>query len=503
MTTDTTPIDRLRPLVRWLVVRRWYYIVLGVVLALGCYLGLRHRQPMPLREYFTTFRVKYSDPTITDAQIRLEDRPRLYWAMTNPFDRDVALKYFESTRLVIEAGERVNYSVTYRAQGQDVYATRPVDIRFVGQRDVFDHWCATIVPTAEGVWIEGLRGQYLGAPIEQGERTLVPYGDTIQTAVGAVLALRTEHAPTRYPQLELHKMSDVDTQERFDKHLQRHMEGNLIELFLTANCTPAFAEVFFAEIAHEYERFAREQYVAALRDYTDRLAHAIEQVRSGHYLVDSLGLSSMPTSASARATMLADLEARAEYARVNALVLDEGHMLEQLDPVLIRSARQSYGGPLMLYILVVAVALGVPLLLLALELSLTGRILALGHLLRLLPEARLLGCTPSGHALCLALEAECRHRSLEHVFVVSASSDQRAEEVYRLLAESQALCAARGMELRLASSLAEALEACVQPHTALVLVARSGRVRTSEAAAIGARCAQLGITPLVVWYDQV
>lgn len=513
-----SPLGFARHVLLFLFVRRWYYLLAGVLMAAAFYLLMRENLPMPSREYFVTYRVKYSDPSIGVSELRGETyRPD--WAMTNPFSREMAIKFFESTRIVMEAGERINYSVNYRAKGKDIYDSIPVDVRFLSERDIFDSWTATLHPQTDGVLLSKLRGKYLQQPIPDTEDIFIPYDTEVNTPVGIVRATRTEHPLSLYPVIRLSKMSDVLTQDRYDKHMLRYMGGNLIELFLTASCTEKFAEDLFREMGNVYSEYARNHYQTNLRDYLERLSSAIEQVKTGK---DSIA-GGIEVSPASRQAMIAQLETLAEQARANAVILEQQDMLEQLDPLLLRSTRQSDDGRPFLYLMMVLCLVLTPLLLLTIELTLRRRVMNRTFLMETLwPSARLLGSLPRLHkpnpklniavdAMRIRLDAECLSRGASRVLIASTEHREGVSTVANLLAASYDRLMAKGdsgtrptlSELPSLSDSSELLETMQCAGTLLVLVVRPGYARIAEVKALRDHCAYLGIHPLIVWNDVI
>lgn len=494
---------------RFLIRKRWYYLLLGAVASTAFYLYIKNRLPMPTREYFTTYRVRYSDPKL---QNNLVEQEKFHpdWAMNNPFTRDMAIKYFESTRMVIEAGERLNYSVNYRVGKRDIYDSIPVDVRFVSPRDQFDEWSMTLRPGKDGVLLEGIKGVYQKKPVRPSS-VFVPYDQEVATPVGSVLAKRTEMPLKYFPKISLTKMSDVDTQERYDRHMMRHMGSNLIELFLTANCTEQFAEDFFDEIEQAYVRYAQEHYKRNLIDYTNRLNRAITQVRSGEYQAESIDLRGLNVSESTRNAMLAELETLAERARANALILEQSDMIERLDPVLIRSVKQSAKAEAFVYILAIIILMAVPALAITAELALSRRIVNPDFLKSLMPSAVMLGSIhdsrdKSRAAGLIALKAEYQlgKSEIKHLVVTETTQGQGADELLGLFKQSAAQSQALALDVEVvqAPSLAEsnqALLALRRAGTALLLVVRSGCASIEQIKALNEHCQSVGVPILIVW----
>lgn len=508
-----SPISFAKRFALLLMRKRPYYLLI----ALGCsalfYWFIRHRMPQPAREYFTTFRVKYSDPKVNMGEMRDASAYRPDWAMVNPFDRDMAVKYFESTRIILDAGERLNYSVSYMYEGKDVYDSIPIDVRFTSKRDLFDQWTMTLRPTAKGVELDNIKGTFGKVGVKQ-SRVFVPYGVPTATSVGEVLITRLSDSVTRYPKIKLIKQSDVLTQDRYDKHLSRHMGSNLIELFLTANCTPKFAEDLFREVGEAYVRYARDLYIRNLTDYTARLQKAIEQIHTGDYTPDSLDLTALPVGQATRSAMLDRLETLAEQARANAVVLEQEEMLEQLDPMLIRSTKQSDDVSPFMYLLVAVVFGMVASGLLLVELVWRPRLIDRSHLLSLWPEAELLGSlgSPNKPAKPIQMDA-LRIRLDKHIdvgvgsfLITSLTRDEGAQELMHELQETYKRSSQQRAFPNLLEPLNEstkALEAISAQEVPVVLAIRSGRTLLSELKALIAHCRSVGIVPLIVWYDDL
>lgn len=512
-----SPLAFTRHVLAFLFIKRWYYILAGVALAALFYMTMRENLPMPSREYFVTYRVRYSDPSMNVNELRGENyRPD--WAMTNPFSREMAIKFFESTRIVMEAGERINYSVNYRAKGKDIYDSIPVDVRFLSDRNIFDSWTATLEPQAEGVLISKLKGTFQRQRVKSAEDIFVPYGTEVETVVGKVRATRTEHPLDQYPIIRLSKMSDVLTQDRYDKHMLRYMGGNLIELFLTASCTEKFAGDLFREMGNVYSEYAREHYQSNLRDYLARLSSAIAQVKSGGYHEPD-GIAVSPSSQQA---MIARLEDLAEQARANAVILEQQDMLEQLDPLLLRSTRQSDDGRPFLYMMIAICLIVTPLVLITLELALRHRVMDRTFLVETLwRDARLLGTLPRikkstsdlarlVDAIRIRVDAERTSRSASEVLITSVATGEGVSTFARLLTEAYDRAPADQGQARPAltecaslGTSSEALDRITRAGTMLVLVVRPGYARLPEVAALRDHCAYLGITPLIIWNDVI
>lgn len=322
--------------------RRWYFL-LSFIFVLGIKYIYRPSMPMPVREYFTTYRIKYSDPGQGERASKSfgEEVYRPQWMMLNPYDRDMAIKYFESTKMVIDAGSKVNYTVRYWRNGQDVYEDRPVDIRFVSDSiDDFDSWTMHVDVLTSGVELSKIGGIYNRRSVRREAKIFVPYDKPTDTPLGLVQA-KLIHPSSNLSSLVLTKMREVDAQDTYDAKMKRHMGGNLIELFLTSNCTRGFAHDFFHQIAKEYEAYARSYYLEELEKYLGRLDDARQQVESGHSYLEGLGIKTKASGPETRRALLQQLDKMVEEAQTNALVLSEGRMIEILDDTLIRSPKQA------------------------------------------------------------------------------------------------------------------------------------------------------------------
>ncbi|MDO4691760.1 MAG: hypothetical protein Q4A64_02685 [Porphyromonadaceae bacterium] len=369
-----------------LLLKRPIYILASLLFVVGIKVIWRPAKPMPTREYFTTFRIKYSDPgqgyRVSKA---LETEPqqsyRPQWAMVNPYDRDIAVKYFESTQIVVNAGERLNYTVDYWHEGKNIYPDCPIDVRFISEEiDDFDAWQMKVDVREDGVVISGIRGNYKGKAIEQAEPLSVPFGKITQTPVGPVEVKRVR--PTGvYKELMLKRMSDIDAQEKYDSKLRRYMGSNLIELFLMADCTHEFARDYLREIGLEYERYAREAYRQGLDTYLARLARARQGLLGEQSLpLDEVATSLGLKSASGRTELLAQIDRLIQEAQANALILEEQSMLEVIDDAFIRSPKQGVSPQAYITFGLVVLFILIPILATLLELLIRRPVLGRGTL---------------------------------------------------------------------------------------------------------------------------
>lgn len=321
--------------------RRWYF-VLSLLLVLGIKYIYRPVLPMPVREYFTTYRIKYSDPGQGERASKsfVEDAYRPQWAMLNPYDRDMAIKYFESTKLVIDAGHKINYTVRYWRDGQDIYEHTPVDIRFTSDSiSDFDSWSMRVEVLAQGVELTKIDGKYNGEPIKVRDKVFVPYNSPTDTPLGTIEA-RLIRPIGKYTKLTLTKMREVDAQDIYDAKMRRYMGSNLIELFLTADCTRGFAQDFFHQIGREYEQYAHAYYREELGKYLERLDEARRQITQGYDYLEQFGIKAKESDPATRKALLSQLDKMTEEAQTDALVLGESQMIEILDDTLIRSPKQ-------------------------------------------------------------------------------------------------------------------------------------------------------------------
>lgn len=328
-----------------LVLKRPIYIVVSLVLVLLIRFVWHPAPPMPTREYFTTYRVKYSDPGQGDrASKSFGEEVRSFrpqWAMLNPYDRDMAIKYFESTQIIINAGERLNYTVNYWYQGRDIYATSPIDMRFLSDSiSAFDRWGMKLELGEQAVTVTSLKGVYAGKKKLLDEPLILPYGQTTDTPIGPI-SVKLVRPIGKYRKLSLSKMSELDAQDKYDGKMRRFMGGNLIELFLMADCTIEFARDLFHEIGREYERYAREGYRSELKIYLERLAKVKEYLQGTNQApVQTLGVDLGTISSQGREEMLVQIDRLMQEAQTNALILEQDSMLELVDNALIRSPKQ-------------------------------------------------------------------------------------------------------------------------------------------------------------------
>lgn len=499
----------------YLLRRRWYYILAGLVLAVAFYIYRRDRLPMPTREYLATYLIRNDVPKL-EAELRASGTYRPDWLMVNPLDADVVSSYFESTVAVIEAGELINYSVNYRAEGRDIYDSIPVDLRFVStDRDIFDSWRMTMYPEADGVRLERLKGQYRKQTV-YAQELFIPYDTETMTPVGLVLARPTGKPLDRYKRIEVSKMSDVETQDRYDAHLRRYRGGKLIELFLTANCTQQFADDLFAGMKVCYERYARERYSRNLRDYLAHISRAMEQIRSGHYTSDSLDLSGLQISETTTSGMLRELEQLATEARANATLLEQSTLLDPLDPVMIRATKQSDDVKPFFYLTILLIALVVPVLLGVVDVSVRRILLDAGYLRALWPDASHIGTLErvrtgntayehSMDALRIRIEQARQERGQTTPIKVFATSSGQgshtlAQELTKSYGRSTSPVGPPTIEvLPSLETTSQALEATQLEGTLPILIVRPGTARTSDIARLREHYAYLGIRPLIVF----
>lgn len=342
---EESAISTIKAFLRLLLLtpRRWYFVI-SLVVVLGIKYIYRPALPMPVREYFTTYRIKYSDPGQGERASKsfVEDTYRPRWTMLNPYDRDMAIKYFESTKLVVDAGRKVNYTVRYWYEGQDIYEQTPVDIRFTSDSiDDYDSWSMQVELSPQGVELSKIGGVYAGKSLGVGGQVFVPYDKPTETPLGVVV-VRQIRPLGGYTKLSLTKMREVDAQDLYDAKMKRHMGGNLIELFLTADCTRGFARDFFHQIGREYEAYARQYYLNELKTYLERLEQAKSQVASGHDYLEEFGLETKAGDPTVRREVQAQLDRLTEQAQTDALLLGEGQMIEIIDDTFIRSPKQGW-----------------------------------------------------------------------------------------------------------------------------------------------------------------
>lgn len=369
-----------------LLLKRPIYILASLLIVVAIKLVWRPTTPMPTREYFTTYRIKYSDPgqgyRVSKA---LETDPqqsyRPQWAMVNPYDRDIAVKYFESTQIVVNAGSRLNYTVVYWHEGKDIYPDCPIDLRLLSKElDGFDSWQMEVAVHKDRVVISDIKGKYKTKVIKQAKPISVPYGEVVQTPVGPV-EVKLVRPIGEYTELTLKRMSDIDAQEKYDSKLRRYMGSNLIELFLMADCTHEFARDFFREIGLEYERYALATYRKELDTYMARLAKARQGLLGEKRLpLDEVATSLGLKNASGRAELLTQIDRLIQEAQTNALILEEESMLEILDDTFIRSPKQSVSPQAYITFGLVVLFILIPILATLLELLLRRPVLGRGSL---------------------------------------------------------------------------------------------------------------------------
>ncbi len=344
--------------------RRWFYFVIAIALG-GLYYSLRNDFLIsPTRQYITTYRIKYSNDK--KGQITKEEK-QLHWQMVNPYDYQIAKKYFESTKLIDEAGQIVNYTVVYYADGKDIYAVRPVEVRFLDERiSNIDEWKMTITLGEEELEVSSLTGTFHGDKLTNDSFKL-KYDEVCDSPLGKVLVKRL-HADSKIKKLKLKKISELEAQEKYDSRMDRFTDsGNLIEMFLTADCSPEFAHDFFEAIAKSYNHYAQDSYQRELKLYLARLSKAKEELKTGNFAcLDSLMLKT-ERDPEAIKKMIANVELLEEEALTNALVLSQEDMLEIIDNTYIRKPKQSLNPRVLIKYLAILFILVIPFLLAVLE----------------------------------------------------------------------------------------------------------------------------------------
>lgn len=502
----------IRAFVRLLICthRRWYF-VLSLLLVLGIKYIYRPALPMPVREYFTTYRIKYSDPGQGERASKsfVEDTYRPQWAMLNPYDRDMAIKYFESTKMVIDAGRKVNYTVRYWRDGLDVYEERPVDVRFTSDSiSDFDAWSLRLDVRADGVALSNISGSYIDKPIVARDEIFVPYGTPTETPIGTVEVRRLRPAD-KNAGLTLTKMREVDAQDLYDAKMRRHMGGNLIELFLTADCTRGFARDFFHAIGEAYEAYARDYYLGELGKYLERLDEARRQIGSGYGYLEAFGIKPKEGDPTTRKALLAQIDRMVEEAQTDALVLGEGKMIEILDDTLIRSPKQGEAnlpyvgaGLLLLFVLL-------PIVALTAELALRRPVLSPS----LLPEpwgdtAQTLRL-PAGRdahlewgLLSLQIERILKERGAERLHIADCKGDVHYPLASLALAMPETLRARLQCLPPLDEDL-EGLRRLSADGTPLILRLRCGFTPEAEVRKLHEWATATSVRPIILWDDRL
>lgn len=424
-----------------LVLKRPIYIVIGVLVVAFIKFVLRPQPPMPVYEYIASYRVKYSDPGLEERASKSFDRAeRLYrpqWAMLNPYDRDMATKHFQSTQVIVEAGEALNYTVNYWHEGDDIYAESPIDLRFLSDSiDAFDYWKMQVEVTKSEVVISGLSGRYIDRPIKSSGSIRIPYDKPIETPVGDVL-VRLVRPIGEYEKIKVTKISDVQAQEKYDGKMVRYANGNLIELFLTANCTPEFARDLFAQIGLAYERYARSAYQNDLTTYLDRLSRVKGKLLNPNKReADSLPIS-IPTTAQGKQTMLEQIERLEQEARTNAMILEEDTLLEMLDDTFIRSAKQGNISGIYITIALILLLFIIPAALTLIELLLRRPVLGVEALPTAWQESEILVPLPTASKptatdwalTCLALQRHLAGCERKVLLISAHDEDKRSAEI--------------------------------------------------------------------------
>lgn len=464
-----------------LVLRRPAYIVVGILVVAFIKFVLRPQPPMPTREYIASYRVKYSDPGLQERASKSFDRAeRLYrpqWAMLNPYDRDMATKHFQSTQIVVEAGQTLNYTVNYWHDGDDIYAESPIDLRFLSDSiDAFDHWKMQVEITKSEVIISGLSGRYIDRPIKSSGSVRLPYNKPTKTPVGEVL-VRLVRPIGKYDKIKVTKMSDVDAQEKYDSKMVRYSHSNVIELILTANCTQEFAHDLFAQIGTAYERYARTAYQKELTTYLDRLARVKSKLTNPNKSEPDSSYISIPATAQGRQTMLEQIERLEQEARTNAMILEEDSLLEMLDDTYIRTAKQG-NIPGIFITLALLLLLGIiPIVLTLIEMLLRRPILGVEMLPSSWQDADNLVALPSTSKptptdwafTCLALQRHLADSPKKVLLIASQDENARSSQIIKDL-ESNLLLMGESLNTLKITTEGELTEAIANPSRASYLL---------------------------------
>lgn len=322
--------------------RRWYFL-LSLMIVLAIKYIYQPSMPMPVREYFTTYRIKYSDPGIGDRASKSfgeEEVFRPQWAMNNPYDRDMAIKYFESTKIIIDAGSKLNYTVRYWHEGKDIYEHKPIDLRFLSDSiSDTDRWNLKVRILSDGIELSDIKGVYKNKPIKSASKIFISYDNVTESPMGRIL-VRQIGSIKEYQNIKVTKMSELDAQDKYDGKMRRYMGSNLIELFLTADCTRAFARDFFHQIAQEYESYAKAYYIQELDTYLRRLDNARSQISYGYKYLNEYGIAPKQGDETIRQNLSLRIDRMLEEAQTNALLLSEKDMIEIIDDTLIRFPKQ-------------------------------------------------------------------------------------------------------------------------------------------------------------------
>ncbi len=367
-------MDTSRAMLHILLKRRWFYILLSILLAISYYTVRKNNVALPLRNYITTFRVKYGD---ADSKL-LNSKKRLHWEMLNPYSKNFAKKYFESTEIIRQAGAKINYTVNYKENGFDIYPIRPIEVRFTSPEiKHYDSWTMDIDLDSTGIHISKLRGTYQDEAIKVDTTIYVPYGQATDSPVGTIIAKNLK-PESKIKSLKLIKVSEIAAQDKYDSKMMRvNTEGsNLIELFLLSDCSPEFAQDLFGAIGEAYKEYAHDYYVNELRTYLKRLAEAKEQLQSrkSPYL-DSLA-QDIKVNPKTIQKAIADIEELEEEARANALVLSQNEMLDVVDDNCIKDSNQMVNPRGYIKYIALLIAMLFPILLLMLECFLRGWVLS-------------------------------------------------------------------------------------------------------------------------------
>lgn len=278
---DEAEVERpslpLLDVIRYLITRRWYYVLLGLVLAILAFGYLSDRGPFFHNTYTTSIRSPHS---IRSIRLKAEDRgrepqniPIVYglqdtdlgytplWSYSSPFMVERLQRELESTNLVVEAGRKINYNVWYFEDNRNIYAQRPFDLYFLSSYGREDALALDLKLDADGhyqiVWSK-LSGDkkggkaHLSEPITliDGERTATPIGDLL-------LVKRSGAAPIK--KLRVERKSDLETQLYYDDNIDREQEDLQTVLKLQSPCSFEQADALFRSIKNTLEGQLRQE----------------------------------------------------------------------------------------------------------------------------------------------------------------------------------------------------------------------------------------------------
>ncbi len=514
-----TSADIARSTLLFLLRRRWYYILLGLFLAGAYYYVRRDNVAMPTREYITTYKVKYANTGDYDI---VSSKKRLHWEMQNPYSIAIAKKYFESTKIIAEAGAQINYTVSYRHKGIDIYPNRPVEVRFLSpQVTDFDAWSMTVDLDSLGATFKNLKGTFRGKAIPQTKDFHLPYNVVSESPLGKMIIKKLK-VDSLIKDIKLTKISEVAAQNKYDDKMKRYTGGNnLIELFLTSDCSRTFAHDLFRAMGTAYERYAYNDYTKELKTYLAQLKQAKEELKSGHFTLDSL-VQLPQLKASSVEKAIEHIEELEADAAANALILAQNDIVEVLDDNYIRSPKQTINPRKYLPYISFLIAVITPLLLLLLECFARGWVLsswtlpeqwqAKGKIIRYSSQAKDLDLYIFKRSIKEAL-ASAKGQTL----IIGESYDSELKALLKQVSEELNFSLSkyqRGQELAvpqeqgdkariIIAKTADALELQEQMQGSLGFALKAFKSSHQELDKLAESCQHLGIEPIIFWSNRI